>query len=239
MEASPNLVQMAWGAFLLRPETYAGMRDDARRIQRALVLVVVVGLLAGAAAGLGRLAEWAFSPNLDKIQAIVLQELEKTSWFAELEGSREAMDTFNRQYDLGWGMAKAMVPSPAALSNIITLPISFLLSWLVYGVLAHLAARLLGGRGRLGQTLACTALAVTPQLLTVFTVLPFVTAAGVSTWTLACNFAAIRAAHELSGWRALAATLLPLVLGLAVVVLFACGGAALLVPVLSRMGGAR
>lgn len=240
MEAKPNLVQTVLGAFLLQEDTYVGMRDDAQRMKRALVLVVAVGLLVGVTGACGRLGEWAVSPPMDKLQSTVLSHLSQMPWFADMSRDPKAAEIFKQQYEMGWNIAKALVPSPSALIGIITTPLSILLIWIIYGVLAHLAARLLGGKGSAGQTLACTALAVAPQLLNVVTVLPFAQAAGVSTWTLVCNFAAIRSAHGLSGWRALAATLLPLVLAILVGAVFACLGGALIGPMITRtVGGAQ
>jgi hypothetical protein len=238
METGPNLFQTAWGAFLLREEVYAGMRDDAQRLKRALILIVVVGLLVGVAGGLGRLAEWAFSPPLDRIQAVVLSHLQAMPWYAEISRNPQALGTFQQMYNLGWQIAKALAPNPSALLGIITTPLSFLIVWLIYGLAVYVSARILGGQGGVEQTFACTALAVAPQLLNVITVLPFATAAGVSTWALVCNFHAIRTAHGLTGWRALVATLLPLVLLILTVALFACGGAALIGLIVNR-GGAQ
>ena len=237
MEAKPNLFQTVLGAFLLQEDTYVGMRDDAQRIKRALVLVVAVGLLVGVTGACGRLGEWAVSPPMDKMQSVVLSHLMQMPWYTDLSRSPQALEIFKRQYDLGWNIAKALVPSPSALVGIITTPLSLLIVWFVYGLLAHLSARILGGKGSAGQTLACTALAVAPQLLNVVMVLPFAQAAGVSTWTLVCNFSAIRSAHGLNGWRALAATLLPLVLAMVVGALLACAGGALIGPIIGRMVG--
>ena len=158
-------------------------------------------------------------------------------WYTDMSSSPKALEMFKQQYDLGWNIAKALVPSPSALVGIITTPLSLLIVWFVYGLLAHLSARILGGKGSAGQTLACTALAVAPQLLNVVMVLPFAQAAGVSTWTLVCNFSAIRSAHGLNGWRALVATLLPLVLAIIVGALLACAGGALIGPIIGRMVG--
>jgi hypothetical protein len=239
METRPKLFQTVWGAFLLREDTYAGMRDDAQRIRRALVLVVVIGLLVGVTGACGRLAEWAFSPNMDRIQATVLSHLTKMPWYADINRNPDALAQFDQWYKLGWQIAKTMAPSPSALLGIITTPLSFLIVWLIYGVLAHLAARSLGGQGSAGQTLACTALAVAPQVLNVLMVLPYVAVAGIGTWTLACNFMAIRAAHRLTAWRALAATLLPLVLAVLVGAVFACAGMVIAGAALGSVGGAR
>jgi len=239
VEPKLNLLQMAFGALLLRKDAYAGMRDDAQRIKRALILVVIVGLLVGVTGAVGRLAEWAFAPPMDKMQEVVLGHLTKMSWYPEMSRNPKALATFQQQYNLSWQIARVFAPSPSALVGIITTPLSLLIVWLIYGLLAHLAARMLGGQGSAGQTLACTALVVVPQLFNVVMILPHVTAAGVGTWTLACNFMAIRSAHGLSGWRALAATLLPLALAILVGVLFACVGLVVGGVALSQMGGAR
>jgi hypothetical protein len=237
MKAKPGLFQTALGAFLLQEDAYSGMRDDAQRIKRALILVVVVGLLVGVTGACGRLGEWALSPNMDAMKAVILRHLTQMPWYAEMSRNPRALEIFRQQYDLGWNIAKVFAPSPSALIGIVTTPLSLLIVWLIYGVLAHLSARILGGKGSAGQTLACTALAVAPQLLNVVTVLPFAQAAGVSVWTLVCNFAAIRSAHGLSGWRALAAALLPLVLAILVGAVFACVGGALIGPMTGRLAG--
>jgi hypothetical protein len=240
METRPNLFQTVLGAFLLQEDTYARMRDDAQRMKRALVLVVAVGLLVGVTGACGRLGEWAVSPPMDKLQSTVLSHLSQMPWFTDMSRNPQAMQMFNQQYELGWTIAKALVPSPWALVGIITTPLSILILWFVYGLLAHLSARVLGGKGSAGQTLACTALAVAPQLLNIVMVLPFVQAAGVSSWTLVCNFFAIRSAHGLTGWRALAATVLPLVVAILLGALFACLGGALVETIIGRtVGGAR
>lgn len=230
---------LIWHAFLLREDTYAGMRDDAQRIKRALILIVIVGLIIGVTGAVGRLMEWAFAPPMDNVQNIVQSHLMNMPWYLDMSRNPRVLSSFNQWYNIGWQITKALAPGPSALVGIITTPLSLLIVWLIYGVLAHLAARILGGQGSVGQTLACTALAVAPQLLNVAAILPGVTAAGAGTWTLACNFVAIRSAHGLSGWRALAATLLPLALAVLAGAFFACVGLVLGGAVLSQMGGAR
>jgi len=66
-----------------------------------------------------------------------------------------------------------------------------------------------GGAGTLNQTLGATALAAAPQLLNALTVLPFVVMFSLGTWTLLCNYMALRTVHGLSWQRSVAAALLP------------------------------
>jgi hypothetical protein len=184
-------LQTAWGAFTLREETYAGMRDDAQRIKRALILVVVVGLIVGVTGAVGRLTDWAFSPPMDKMQGVVLAHLMKMPWYADVSRSPQALAQFQQWYNVGWQIARAVAPSPTALLGVVTTPLSLLVVWLVYGLLAHLAARTLGGRGSVGQTLGYAG----GHAATAWrTRLPAATAAGVARgrW---CALVAIRAAH--------------------------------------------
>ena len=105
--------------------------------------------------------------------------------------------------------------------NIVLFPVGMILLWLVWGVVAHLAARLLGGKGTLSQTLGATALAEAPQLLSLVTVIPFVVVGGViGTWQMICRYTALKTVHGLSWQRAVVATLLPaIVFGILIAVL--------------------
>jgi hypothetical protein len=76
--------------------------------------------------------------------------------------------------------------------------------------LAHLFARMLGGQGRLGQTMGLTALAFTPMLLRGLEFIPFLVIGSVAaTWQLLLRYKAVRTVHALSWGRAFWATMLP------------------------------
>ncbi len=103
-----------------------------------------------------------------------------------------------------------IIPTPASsLAGLVLKPLGLIISWLIFGLLAHLFARMLGGSASLGQTLGATSLAAAPQLLSLLTALPFVVVAGIGTWTLLCRYMAIRVTHDLSWARSLWAVLLP------------------------------
>jgi len=239
MRGRPNLVRLAAGAFFLNPEAYDRMRDDAQRISYGFVFVLAVGALVGAAQAVGRLVAWAFAPNLAQIQTLVLNHLTNMSWYQDASQLSGFTTEFYRFYNFGWALLRSTAPTPTALVNIIIVPLALLTAWLVYGVLAHLAARILGGKGTLSQTLGCTALASSAQLVGLVAFTPYAAASGSGTWALVCNFHAIRSAHGLSAWRALFATLLPFVFFALFAGLLACAGLAWLLPVMGQMGGPR
>jgi len=172
------------------------------------LLIALVGLVGGT-------LEWASSPNLNDVQETVRQNLEQMPWYDQMyrEGGDEAVAMFRQIYDMNWRIVKALAPSPAgSLLGLVTKPLGLILNWLIFGVIAYLLARLLGGTGNLSQTLGATALAAAPQLLNVLAALPFVAAAGVGAWVMLCRYMALRTVHELSWQRAVVATILPPIL---------------------------
>ncbi len=225
------LIRLAWEALFLSEVPYAEMRDDSTPLVRGLVLVALVALAVALVGLVGTALEWATTPNMRDVQQIVLDGIQQMPWYQELQSDPEFREMFSQQYELWWRVFPALFGAPditnAAL-KIVTLPLGLAFVWLLYGLLAHLFARLLGGQEGLSQTLGCTALAVAPQLLNLATFLPYVAVGSVvSTWTLLCRYVALKTCHRLTWGRALAATLLPYIVFLVVVSFITClGGAA-------------
>ncbi len=200
-------------ALFLDSNAYAELRDDDNPFVEGLFLIVLIGVITAMLALIGQLLAWASTPNLNAIKEIVLQNMQRMSWWSFMAGNPAALAQFQQWYDLGWQIFPALfgAPSPASAAfNIIAWPVGMLLSWLLYGVLAYGFARLLRGTGSLNQTLGVTALAWTPFLLRGLTLIPFLVIGGVlNTWQLICRYKAIRTAHQLTWGRAFWATLLP------------------------------
>ena len=225
------LIRLVWEALFLGEAPYAEMRASPKPALRGLGLVALVAAVVALVGLVGTTLEWATSPSLPDIQQVVREGIEQMPWYKEMEGNPQFREQFKQQFDLAWRILPQLfgAPNPAsAAMRIVILPLGLALIWLMYGVVAYLCARLLGGQGNLGQTLGCTALAVAPQLLNLATFLPYLVVGGVvGTWTLLCRYVALKTSHRLSWGRALAATLLPYVAFAVVVALFAClGGAA-------------
>ena len=205
--------RLVFRALFLDGDAYAALRDDDNPFVEGLCLIVVVGVATAMLALVGQLLAWAATPNLAAVKEIVLQNLQRMSWWPFVAGNPTALAQFQQWYNTSWQVVPALLgaPSPAtAALNLVTWPVGMLLSWLVYGVLAHLFARLLRGTGSLNQTLGVTALATTPLLLRGLHVVPFLALGGVlSTWQLLCRYKALRTTHKLTWGRAFWATLLP------------------------------
>ena len=227
-------------ALLLEPDPYTELKEAPNPFVEGAFLVVVVGLAVAVAGMVGNVLAWASSPDLAAIKQTVYENLVQMPWYLQLEentGTRFVQD-FNNWYNQGWQVFPVLfgMPNPLlSLANIILTPLSLILSWLVYGVIAHLVARFLKGRATFTQTLGCTALAVAPQLLNLFTVFPFVmVGAVVNTWTILCRYRGLKEAHTLPWGRAFIATVLPTLIIYLLIALLGIAAAVTLGPAIGR-----
>ena len=246
MQTIVSYFRLLVGALFLRDEAYAQMRDANRPFMKGLILILLVALLFSLAAIVGDTLESMTRPELSSLEEATWREMAEMPWFQEM-GQRqpEMLERLRQQLEFGWQIARWLSPGPrrTALGLLIN-PLLLVIGWLIYGLWAHAFATTLGGRANLGQTYGCTALAVSPRLLSLITVLPYAAVGGVATtWSLVCNYLALKNAHRLSTGRAFWATILPLItlvptllvlIVLLIVVAVAMGG---LVMAMGGMGG--
>jgi hypothetical protein len=126
-----------------------------------------------------------------------------------------------------------MAPNLAkGVAGIILTPLGLVVRWLLYGLLAYVFARWLGGTADLSETLGVLALAAAPQALRAVTLLPYVGVDNlVAIWGVLCAYLGLKTAHKLPWHRAAWATLLPFLLALLVLFLAACLASAMLAVV--------
>jgi hypothetical protein len=204
---------LLWNALFLESQAYAAMRDNKSPVKKGLIILIVLGLALALAGIIGTTLEWASNPSMDAIRETIWEMYQKSPWWQFIEAEPEALKMFEQIWDQIWQVMGFMIPSPASsLSGLILKPIGLIISWLIFGLLAHLFARMLGGSATLGQTLGATSLAAAPQLLGLLTALPFIVIAGIGTWTLLCRYMAIRVTHDISWARAMWSVLLPPIL---------------------------
>lgn len=209
-------LKLVFRALFLDSEAFDELREDDNPFVEGLFLVVLLAFLTAFLALLGQILAWATTPQVSAAKQVVWATLQQQPWWAGLAQASDVMQTVQRVFDAVWLLLPAVTgvaePSAAAL-NLVVWPAWALLSWLLYGVLAHGAARLLGGRATLNQTLGTTALAFAPWLLRGLGLIPFLVLGGVvNTWQLILRYKALRSAHRLSWGRAFWATVLPFVI---------------------------
>ena len=215
METLRRTFRLAWDALLLRDHAFEAMRDAPNAFVRGVSFILVIAIVVSLLGVVGSVLMWLTSPDVGQIQTVVWQHVSTMPWVEQVPpGQRaQALETARRIYDLIWLGIRAFAPSvPNALVGVILNPLALVIGWLIYGFLAFLVARILGGQGGLGPTYGATALAAAPRLLGVVHVVPYVQTAGLGVWALVCNYQALKITHRLSPWRAFWATVLPLVL---------------------------
>jgi hypothetical protein len=215
-------------ALFLDDWAFDQMRDDDNPFVEGLFLIVIIAFLTALLALVGQLLGWLSMPPLDEIKAVILNLIQQMPWWGAMSANPEALAGFQRTWNLAWQAIPPLFGAPdprGAVFNILAWPISGVIIWLVYGVLAHLYARLFNGGGTLNQTLGTTALAFTPWMFQGLHVIPFVTLAGfIGVWQLILRYKALRSTHQLGWAQTMWATVLPLITLLMLAIL--AGGAA-------------
>ena len=226
------VLRLGVGALFLEKDAYEEMRDRENPFSQGLGLVAIISVLVALIALVGivsDLAEGATSPSEEQVKAIVEQGLTRMPWY-EAEDP-EFVREFERQFEMSWqqnaarffpsGFGQALV---GGISGAIFGGLGVFIGWLVYALLAHAFAQMLGGQGTLQQIWGCTALAVSPQILNLAGLLPFVQVGGiVGTWMLACNYMAVKTVYGLSWSRAFWATVLSRIVFVILALPVVCG----------------
>lgn len=224
MESLRSLFGVAIDALTLRERAYLAARDADRPVRRGLRFVVAIGLLVGLAGLAGGLLSYWSTPDLPTLKETVWTGILELPWREQVprEELGHAEANLRTVYEAIWSVIDVVAPTPAkALAGVLATPLQMVVGWLTAGALAHAAARLLGGRAALSQTLGAASLATAPQMLGVVRVVPDVTTAGLGVWGLVCLYVAIKTTHELDTRRACWATALATIVPIALLFLVA------------------
>jgi hypothetical protein len=237
MDGIVGSLRLGWNALLFKEDAYEEMAASENPVVKGLILIVIVGVIIAIAGFIGSGLELASTPDLGQIKDTVFFYMKQMPWWEALaQEDPAAMAGFEEWYQRGWDIFPRMFGAAdlgASAAGIISIPLGLAIRWLVYGLLAYLFARWLGGSGNLAATLGALALAVAPQVLNVLSIFPFLQVGTiVSIWGVLCAYYGLKTVHRLSWTRALWATLLPFILVVALLVLFGCFGSAILGVVL-------
>lgn len=204
MQTITQSFSLLWNAMFLDSRAYAAMGDDESPVKKGLIILIILGLALGLAGFIGGTLEWASKPSVEAIKDTVYELNRQSPWWQFVEQQPETLEVFNQVWDQVWQIVQSVSPTPtSSLSGFIARPVGLVLSWLIFGLVIHIYARLFGGTAALGQTLGATALASAPQLLGLITAVPFAVVAGIGVWTFLCRYMAVRVVHDLSWARSL------------------------------------
>jgi hypothetical protein len=195
-------------ALVLEADPFVTLVDDDNPWVEGLFMVVCVGVVLAVVDLLGGLLLTASLPAAEAVEAVLLQGWRQlAALVAPANADPAQMDEAFRQ---AWSWTAALAGYGGGLARLLVAllpPVTLLLQWLVYGVSGHIAARALGGQGKLSQTLGATALVAAPHLLSILTIIPFVAISRLLlvVWALLITYRALEVAHELPWQRAVVA----------------------------------
>jgi hypothetical protein len=223
-------------ALVLEAEPFITLAEDDNPWVEGLFLVTCVGVLLGGAHLIGGLLWTASLPPADAVREALLPGIQQL--FAQMGMGRDPLQVANtfRQF---WGWGAGFVGYQGGFARFffaLLEPIWLVLQWLLLALITHGAARLLGGKGTLVQTLGTTALASAPYVLGILTIIPFVSVSGLllGFWAILILYRAVEITHDLTWQRAAIAVmatplllvLLSFLIAALFTTLFAIGGGA-------------
>jgi len=221
------------GGLLLDDDVFVEMRDDPDGLARGLRFLVTLGLVVGLVGAAATFASrYGKSPadEMASVEAQLREGFERAQSFTIQDpDAQEAFDqvlqSISAGFDMAEGIADTVVettPAPTALVQLLeslgdglSRPFSWIASWLLWGVIVLLFARMLGGTATIQQMLATTSLVAAPHLLDA---LGFVPIGGgmlellALLWGLAVFIKGTAVANRISGGTAIVAFLAPIVI---------------------------
>ncbi|MEF3275698.1 MAG: YIP1 family protein [Chloroflexus sp.] len=231
MESLSYLFRLSTAGLFLDTNTFRAQRDNPHVLRDGFLVVLLIGVIVGVASFIGNLLTMLATPDPINLLTTVQRELERTALVIEL---KRQIPTFELDPFFTQMADAARTLQWSGLIGAAATPFVYLVGWLLYGVVAHLIARSLGGDGDLAQTLGCTALASGANLLALVQIIPFAQVSGSTLLGLIGCYLGLRAAHNLPAWRAFWAALLGPILLIVVLLVFSCGLLAVLVAVAQR-----
>lgn len=226
MESLARFVRLSTAGLLLDANTFRAQRDNPYALREGFLVVIVVGVIVGIASLIGSILSRMATPDPTAVIEVLQRYFERIPLFSGLQESNPDF-SFEPIFNLLTEVFSNLQWS--GLVGAIVTPLVYVLGWLIYGTVAHLAARSLGGDGTFAQTLGCTALASGANLLAAVQFIPFATAAGTTLLGLIGCYLGLRTAHNLPAWRAFWATLIGPILLILVLLVVSCGALAILI----------
>ncbi len=212
-----ELLSTVRGAITLDIPTFVRFRDTEDVFRRGIIILILVGLVLGAVEFAVSFVGSFIAPSPEAQLAEMRQFFDQMLRFMPPDSAEafeeQFLDIFEAAIEIGRDVAALPTPLPKVVGNLfealgawVSQPLAMLGGFLAYGIWVMLAAKLLGGSGRLQEFLGTAALSSTPYLLLILGWVPCL--GGVLglvawVWSLVIWVAAAAVAH---GWAVPVAT---------------------------------
>lgn len=245
------MMELFNGALTLNQTLMRGLRESPDAVRRGFLLVLFVGMLVGAANGISAMIQSATPAQaVATLRSEVDRQIDQLVLTSNDAAIQDVTRLINENKEPFFQLLEELLSLPTILPRpvgqafqllaaVVSTPLSYLAGMLLAVVVAHIAARQLGGQGHVQHMVALGSLSVAPHALDALAFIPGVgSLLGVVAWFwgLAVLVVATAVAHRLDSLRAFFAVLLyPLLLTLLAVLLFCI----LLAVLVAAAGGGR
>lgn len=186
-----QLAHTIGSALLLEDSAYVEMRDAEDGFRRGLLFLVVISLVVGLIISLVSFinaVQTTPAQAMAQFQQAMEQALQQMRAFGAFGGDEAFWQAFTENWEAGLALGARITqvveettpaPKPVvdlfhALGQWASYPFGWISTWMLYGLLTLVFAKLLGGTASIQEMLAATSLVALPHLLDAFRFIPFV-----------------------------------------------------------------
>lgn len=247
-----GLTHTVRGALMLDDDAFLDLRDAENNFTRGLLLLVTVSLIVGLVLSLVSLVQAVGTSPADEV-AQVEQSMQETfdtmrqfGAFGAGPEAEEFWEIFMQNFEAGLDMGRGIVtvveqttPAPPAVVDLfealgrwVSYPFGWISTWMFYGLLTLVFAKLLGGVATIREMLATTSLVAVPHLLDAFSFIPYLgTLIGLIAffWGLAVYVKGTAVANRFDTGQALLAVLGPIIVLFVLIIVFTLALLALII----------
>ncbi len=231
------------GALMLDTKTLTDLKASPDVFRKGIMVLLGVGLTVGIVTGLVAMIQALMTDPLKEVDAVRSAMQQYAVQFMPPAAYQEFSQNFEMGLNIGRRIVtetKAPLPRPVTVifqqvGAIISYPFGWLGSLLFYGVLVHIFAKLLGGKGTIAQMYGVTSLTVVPHLLDALGWVPCLGAVlGLVGWAwgVGVYVKGTSIAQEMSIGKGILAALMPILLAAILLGVFI-----VLILILSALGG--
>ncbi len=231
------------GALMLDTKTLADLKASPDVFRKGIMVLLGVGLTVGIVTGLVAMIQGLLTDPLKEMDSVRSTMQQYAGQFMPPVAYQEFSQNFEMGLNIGRRIVtetRAPLPRPVTVifqqvGAMLSYPFGWLGSLLFYGVLVHIFAKLLGGKGTIAQMYGVTSLTVVPHLLDALGWVPCLGAVlGIVGWAwgVGVYVKGTSVAEEMSIGKGILAVLMPII-----VLAFLILGLIALVLILSALGG--
>ncbi|MFQ6058270.1 MAG: YIP1 family protein [Anaerolineae bacterium] len=227
-----DIIEICRGGLLLEDQAFFKLKASTDVFTRGLLIIAAVGLIVGLVTSAISFVQEVTGPPPEVAMQEARRGIEQGIRMAESFGApidpeiRELIKTY---MDAGFKIAARVVrvaeattplPGPIgdlfeAVGRFVSYPFGWISTWMFYGLLVLLFAKLMGGRATIQQMLGTTSLVAVPHLLDLFGFIPclgFLLGVVAFFWGLAIYVKGTAVANDFGLGKATLAVLLPVII---------------------------